>query len=698
MLTIDPGVTATVNDVGITDGSAYNGGGIYNGGTLILYGSTVSGNSASYEGGGIYNPGQATVEASTISNNTATYAGGGASNGGTTTFENSTVSNNVANTYGGGIIDAGGTVTVEDSTISTNTAEDDGGGIYNNGAGASVTVENSTIANNQAPDNGDAVYSFGPLTIEGSTISGNPGDVAGEIDSIGAGLNLAADILASSGGPTPGGECVGTITDDGYNVADDASCGLKASTSVSSSKSIDAYLGSLGANGGPTETVPLLANSSVTPSPGPDPAFGVIPSSFVLPTGETACSDPDQRGVARTAPCDIGAFEVQTVPGAPIAVMAANVGANSAALSWTAPSSDGRSVITSYTVIPSPGCGSCTGLDTNGSTTLTTVHGLTTGVMYTFSVQATNAVGSGPLSSASVGITPNAQTEPDGIAVDPVTNTIYVTNGDTGSWTVSVFDGATCRSTTESNCNPVAYAVLGSYPASIAVDASTNTVYVAGSSRFAVIDGSTCDSADHTDCTPVTSVPIPGAEVSTSVAINATTNTVYIGDLYSNMTVIDGATCDAADQSNCSPVGTVVVSGVGGVAINSTTNTIYVTNSSSSGTGTVAVIDGTTCDATDQSNCTPVEIAAVGSGPTGIDTNAGTNTIYVANYSFGHDIDYRWGDLRQCDSEQLHSDRHCLYRLVSRERRSRSQHQLDKRGRSGGVGVCPERSNLRRLK
>ena len=109
-----------------------------------------------------------------------------------------------------------------------------------------------------------------------------------------------------------GGDCSGGVTDEGYNIADDASCNLSASTSVNASLAIDAYLGPLGANGGPTQTVPLLPTSSATPSPGPDPALGVIPSSFILPTGESACSVPDQRGVARYAPCDIGAFELPT--------------------------------------------------------------------------------------------------------------------------------------------------------------------------------------------------------------------------------------------------------------------------------------------------------------------------------------------------------------------------------------------------
>ena len=41
------------------------------------------------------------------------------------------------------------------------------------------------------------------------------------------------------------------------------------------------------------------------------PRPGAIPSSFTLPTGQSACSVPDQDAdVARSAPCDIGAFEL----------------------------------------------------------------------------------------------------------------------------------------------------------------------------------------------------------------------------------------------------------------------------------------------------------------------------------------------------------------------------------------------------
>ncbi|MDQ6650472.1 MAG: fibronectin type III domain-containing protein, partial [Actinomycetota bacterium] len=90
-------------------------------------------------------------------------------------------------------------------------------------------------------------------------------------------------------------------------------------------------------------------------------------------------------------------------PDAPTGVLAA-AGKDSATVSWTAPDAGG-SPITSYRLTASPGGRTA---DVSGTTTTATVSGLTAGTSYTFAVVATNAVGSGPPSTASNAVVPTA--------------------------------------------------------------------------------------------------------------------------------------------------------------------------------------------------------------------------------------------------------------------------------------------------
>jgi len=89
-----------------------------------------------------------------------------------------------------------------------------------------------------------------------------------------------------------------------------------------------------------------------------------------------------------------------TVPGAPSAV-SATAGDGVASVAFTAPSSDGGSAITGYTVTANPG--DLTGTGTSGPIT---VSGLDNGTAYTFTVTATNATGTGTSSAASNRVTP----------------------------------------------------------------------------------------------------------------------------------------------------------------------------------------------------------------------------------------------------------------------------------------------------
>jgi hypothetical protein len=150
---------------------------------------------------------------------------------------------------------------VADTTLAGNSTNADGGGIAN---GWQLEMANSTLSANSAATGG-AVFNDGTLTV-------------------------AATIVADS---TSGGDCSGTLTDTGYNLDDDGTCGFSASTDDSDTPGgLDP--GGLQDNGGPTLTVALESGSA---------AIGAVNDALL-------CSTPDQRGVSRATPCDIGAVEL----------------------------------------------------------------------------------------------------------------------------------------------------------------------------------------------------------------------------------------------------------------------------------------------------------------------------------------------------------------------------------------------------
>ncbi len=93
-----------------------------------------------------------------------------------------------------------------------------------------------------------------------------------------------------------------------------------------------------------------------------------------------------------------------TVPCAPT-IGTAKAGNASATVTWKAPVSNGGSAITGYTVTSSPG-----GITATASAwaTWANVTGLTNGTAYTFTVTATNAIGTSAPSAASNSVTPMA--------------------------------------------------------------------------------------------------------------------------------------------------------------------------------------------------------------------------------------------------------------------------------------------------
>lgn len=88
------------------------------------------------------------------------------------------------------------------------------------------------------------------------------------------------------------------------------------------------------------------------------------------------------------------------LPAAPTAVVGETAQDGTASVSFTAPADNG-SAITSYTVTSTPG-----GFTGTGASSPIIVSGLTGGVSYTFTVTATNAIGTGPVSAASSAMIP----------------------------------------------------------------------------------------------------------------------------------------------------------------------------------------------------------------------------------------------------------------------------------------------------
>jgi len=162
-----PAVLA-LQDITVTGGNAFEGGGVSNnGGTLTIASSTFSGNTATNSAGGVMNnAGTATIIGSTFSGNSVGSGDGGAINNvlGTLTIANSTFANNSANS-GGGVMNNSGTATIYNSTFSGNTAVNGGAlGIWQGAVPLPVTTLHNTILANSSSAEDCWNGSPGPLS------------------------------------------------------------------------------------------------------------------------------------------------------------------------------------------------------------------------------------------------------------------------------------------------------------------------------------------------------------------------------------------------------------------------------------------------------------------------------------------------------------------------------------------------------
>jgi YVTN family beta-propeller protein len=223
------------------------------------------------------------------------------------------------------------------------------------------------------------------------------------------------------------------------------------------------------------------------------------------------------------------------------------------------------------------------------------------------------------------------------VTADPATNTIYAGNQTLPE--IDVLNGATCHAAGVSGCAPVATIPMTDPQASLGtIDHSTGTLYASdpSSGTVAVINTATCNAANTSGCAqhPPTIKIGPGPS---SPSLNQATGTLYVpyGSKASRVAVINAATCNAQNTTGCGQTPAVANVGQGtfALAVSTATDTIYAPNHGLNFNGdTVSVLNGATCNAANHSGCGHLAATVkVGLAPYGIAVNDKTHTAYVAN-------------------------------------------------------------------
>ena len=288
--------TLTITDSIVTDNFAGGGAGVFNGAKVTIENSSIISNRSIGYGSGLFNGGILHASRILIADNRG-GAGAGFSNWGNAFMMEVTFDGNRSMISGGGFYNNSvGVMTLDSSTVSNNHSFM-AGGINNWGR---LLVINSTISNNTAKFSA-GIESRGLLTLTNSTVSGNTASQGGglvvRLMVTNDGTSIGNSIIAGNTAEV-GPDCIGAVASLGNNlIGNDSGCGFipgEGDTMGTKARPVDARLGALADNGGPTATNALLPGS---------PAIDA--------SGEGSCPPVDQRGVSRPrgGSCDIGAFE-----------------------------------------------------------------------------------------------------------------------------------------------------------------------------------------------------------------------------------------------------------------------------------------------------------------------------------------------------------------------------------------------------
>jgi parallel beta-helix repeat protein len=335
---VDAGVV-TIAGLSIVNGRALHGdgfednlgGGIFNEGSLTVSNCIIACNTAPTEGdnygfgGGIFTLGPLTVLNSTIRGNEATYGGGGICTlySDNVRIEGCTISGNFAGVQGGGVNFQGRAGSLKNCTISGNRTAADGTAsallhIVFEAETSDLALTTCTIARNHGNTNGAVV-------------------IAGLTNNLGITTRMIGTLVADNAAPNFYLDGNPVLQSLGHNLDSDGTSGLLNGVNGdlvgTPENPLDARLGSLQNNGGPTWTHALLHGSPAVDAGACSPfIWGPFPPILPLPYASEQSviiirppvSPPppppipfllgtDQRGLPRPqgADCDIGAFENQ---------------------------------------------------------------------------------------------------------------------------------------------------------------------------------------------------------------------------------------------------------------------------------------------------------------------------------------------------------------------------------------------------